>query len=127
MDLTDFARFVRNLTVEDITTDEPHVGMRCAENGISLSVIKHMLLNGHAHLLRITEDRSQVYKLYYRWSKGVELKVVIDTITRGKVNIRTVRRLDGRFPIPSMEFRIMIEGESEGEDLNTTKDWRELW
>ncbi len=99
MNVDDFQRLVRNYTEDNILTDDPHVGMRCEENSITVDDVKRMILYESSKLIRLVEDRPQVYKLYYRLSRRQELKVVIDLFTHQKVNIRTVKRLTSTFKL----------------------------
>ena len=101
----DFKKLVKEYTPDDITSDEPHVTMRCDENDISIDEVKKKLIDTHASLLRIVRDRPDVYKLYYRLNQHRELKVVIDLLTHKKMNIRTVKILDDRYRIGSLRIR----------------------
>jgi hypothetical protein len=94
VNVEDFKKLVKQYSEEDITTDEPHVSLRCEQNDITIDVIKKTLLDPNANLVRIIEDRPKVYKVYYPLSKKRELKVVVDVLTHKKLNIRTVRILD---------------------------------
>ncbi len=105
MNIEDFRNLVHNYTEDNITVDEPHVNMRCAENGITIDEIKKHLLYENSKLVRIVEDRLKVYKLYYRLSRQQELKVVIDLFTYNKINIRTVKRLVQKFRIGFIKKR----------------------
>lgn len=102
MNPEDFKKLVKGYTVDAITSDEPHVTIRCQENNITLDEVKRTILNQHADLVRIVRDRPNVYKIYYRLSRHRELKVVIDLLTRKKVNLRTVKILDNRFHLGSI-------------------------
>ncbi len=94
MNVDDFKKLLRQYTDEKIKTDEPHISMRCEENGMTIEGIKRMLLDPYADLVRIVEDRPEVYKVYYRLSKKRELKVVVDVMEHEKLNIRTVKILN---------------------------------
>ena len=100
----DFKSFVAKLNDEDITSNEPHVTMRCEENNISLQEVKNALLGrGGLELIRIVEDRQKVYKLYYRLNKKSELKIIIDLFTHNTVNVRTVKRLVNKYKLGSIK------------------------
>lgn len=105
MNVEGFRKLAKYLTEEDITTDEPHVGLRCKENNLTLNEIKDMLLNQNYRLVRIVKDRPGVYKLYYKRKRGVELKIVIDIFQHGKLNVRTVKKLDNRFKVRNVIVR----------------------
>ncbi len=94
MNIEDFKKLVKQYYEEDIITDEPHVSMRCEENDITVGYVKQMILDPNSNVVRIVEDRSKVYKIYYRLSKRRELKVVVDLLLHKKLNIRTVKVLD---------------------------------
>jgi len=96
MNVEDFKKLMKQYSEEDITTDEPHVSLRCEQNDITIDVVKKTLLDQNANLVRIIEDRPKVYKVYYQLSKKRELKVIVDVLTHKKLNIRTVRILDKR-------------------------------
>ncbi len=99
MEIDDFKKLVSNYTEENITSDEPHVGMRCRENDVSLNEIKKLLLYENMKLIRLVGDRPKVFKLYYHLSRHQELKIVIDLFTYQKINIRTVKRLLYKFKL----------------------------
>jgi hypothetical protein len=90
----DFKKLVNRLTESDVTSDEPHVTMRCEENGISVRAVKDIIVgNEKKELTRVVEDRTKVYKLYYHLSRKTELKIIVDVFRHGSVNIRTVKIL----------------------------------
>lgn len=99
MKIEDFGKLVQRYTENNISSNEPHVGMRCEENNISLDEVKRTLLFEYKKIVRIVEDRPGVYKLYYRLGKKTELKVIIDLFTYSTINIRTVKRLSNRFKL----------------------------
>ncbi len=99
MNADDFKRLVQNYTEENITSDEPHVALRCQENSISLNEVKEYLLYENSKLVRVVQDRPKVFKLYYRLSRRQELKVVIDLFEYRMINIRTVKRLIHKFKV----------------------------
>ena len=103
MNIEDFKRLVKNYTEENITTDEPHVSMRCTENVINIDQVKRYLLFENSMLVRLVEDRPKVYKLYYRLSRQQELKIVVDLFTFERINIRTVKRLRHKFTIKYLQ------------------------
>ena len=103
MNIDDFRTLVKNYTEDNITSDEPHVGIRCAENGIDITEVKRHLLFENSKLIRLVEDRPKVYKLYYRLSRQQELKIVIDLFTFQRINIRTVKRLMHKFKIKFLQ------------------------
>ncbi len=105
MNIEDFKKLVRNLSEADVLTDEPHVSMRCEENSITIDFVKKTLLGQNAELVRLVEDRPNVYKLYYRLSKLCELKLVIDLLTHQKINIRTVKILNKQSRIAFLSRR----------------------
>lgn len=105
MKIDDFRKLVRNYTEENITSDEPHVSMRCEENNISTEEVKKILLYENSKLVRLIEDRPKVYKLYYWLSRRQELKIVIDLFIYQKINIRTVKRLVHKFKLGSIRKR----------------------
>ena len=80
-----------------VTFDEPHVSMRCEENNISKDDVLQILLDENAVLIRLVEDRPRVYKLYYRLGRKTELKMVVDLLTYGTINVRTVKKLSEKF------------------------------
>ena len=102
MNPEDFKKLVKDYTTEDVSSDEPHVTMRCQENSITLDKVKHIILDQDTNLVRIIRDRPDVYKLYYRLNMRRELKIVIDLLTHKKINIRTVKILDGLYHIGSV-------------------------
>lgn len=99
MKIEDFKNLIKFYSEDNITSDEPHVSMRCNENNVSIQFVKKTLLDIKANLVRVIEDRSNVYKLYYRLSKKRELKIVIDLLLFQKINIRTVKILNIKFRI----------------------------
>ena len=105
MRIDDFKKLVRNYTEEQITSDEPHVSLRCEENTITLEEVKSILLYENRKLIRLVEDRTKVLKLYYRLSRRQELKIVIDLLTYRKINIRTVKRLMDKFKVGRIKQR----------------------
>ncbi len=103
MNPQDFKKIVSSFTEENITADEPHVSMRCEENDIKLGQVKSTLLGSGHELVRVTEDRPKVYKLYYRLSRKTELKVVVDVFAYNTLNIRTVKKLSRKFRLGSVK------------------------
>lgn len=103
MNIHDFIKLVQHYTGENITSDEPHVAMRCQENNITFDEIKRTLLFENVKLIRIVEDRPKVYKLYYHLSKNTELKIVVDLFVYNRVNIRTVKRLAHKFKLGAIQ------------------------
>lgn len=108
MEIKDFVKLVKNFTTEDITIDEGHVRRRCEENDISVCEVKEILLKQNKRLIRITRDRPGTYKLYYRLARDVELKVIINIVEKGKINIRTVKRLDEEVRKQGGAFKISL-------------------
>lgn len=102
MQIEDFKKLVKNYSEENVTSDEPHVSMRCSENNISLEYVTKVLLDANADLVRVVEDRPKVYKLYYRLSRKRELKIVVDLFSFQKINVRTVKILNDKFKIGSL-------------------------
>lgn len=105
MKIEDFKKLIQHFTEQNITSDEPHVSLRCEENNISLEEIKKIIIHQQFPLIRIVEDRPQVYKLYYQLGKQQELKVVIDVYTYRKITIRTVKRLVHKFKLGVIKRR----------------------
>ena len=99
----DFKKIAASFTEENITTDEPHVNMRCEENGIKVEQVKNTLLGNGPELIRVIEDRPKVYKLYFRLSRKTELKIVVDVLVHSKINIRTVKKLSRKFRLGSVK------------------------
>ena len=87
MNPQDFKKITAIFSEENITTDEPHVTVRCEENDIKVEQVKNALLGSGPELVRVIEDRSKVYKLYYRLSRKTELKLVVDVLVYNKINI----------------------------------------
>lgn len=102
MNIDDFNKRIKNFSEENITTDEPHVSIRCEENNIKIDKIKQTIITG-TNLTRIIEDRTKVYKLYYFLSKKRELKIIIDLFEHNKINIRTVKILNSQFRINAIK------------------------
>lgn len=105
MNIDDFKTLAKNFSDETITSDEPHVSMRCEENGLRFDDIKRILLDPDAKLIRVIEDRPHVYKLYYFLSKRRELKIIVDLLEHKKLNIRTVKVLNNTFLIKTLPRR----------------------
>lgn len=105
MNIPEFRKLVRGLSELDITFDEPHVTLRCDENNILKENIIRVLLSESSVLIRIVEDRPHVYKLYFQLGKKTELKIVMDTFTYGKINVRTVKKLSYKFRIGAIRER----------------------
>lgn len=105
MNTDDFKKLIKQYSEEDITADEPHLGMRCVENNITFDQIKDILLSDNYPLIRIIEDRPQVYKLYFQLSRKTELKVVVDFFAYKKINIRTIKRLTYKFRLGTIQRR----------------------
>lgn len=103
MEPKDFKKLVEGFAEGDITADQPHVDMRCEENSIGLDYVKDVLLGRIHELIRVIEDRPKVYKLYYRLSRKVELKVIVDLFIYKKLTIRTVKRLSNKFKLGSIK------------------------
>jgi len=93
MQIDDFLKLIKNYTENNVTCDEPHVSLRCMENHITIEEVKKFLLHESEKLIRIVEDRPKVFNIYYKLSKRQELKIVLDTFTYQRLNIRTVKRL----------------------------------
>ena len=66
MNILEVKKLLRNLGEENIDFDEPHVSLRCEENNITQQKIIHILLRETDRLADVIEDRSQVYKLYFK-------------------------------------------------------------
>ena len=98
MNPTNFKKLIKNYSVEAITSDEPHVTLRCDENNITLDNVKNTILDKNSNFIRIVQDRKNIYKLYYKLSRHRELKIIVDII-HTKINIKTVKILDDRFRI----------------------------
>lgn len=79
--------------------------MRCEENGITLEYVKNVLRGKVHELVRVVEDRPEVYKLYYELGGKTELKIIVDLFTYRKLNIRTVKRLSNKFRLGSVKRR----------------------
>jgi len=105
MNIDDFKKLVKNYSEQNVTSDEPHVSMRCEENVLTLGKVKETILDQNAKLIRLVEDRPKVYKLYYQLSRKRELKIVIDLVEHNKINIRTVKILSNQFRIGSLRRR----------------------
>ena len=102
MNPQDFVKIAENFTEENITTDEPHVTLRCEENNLKLEEVKQIVLGRCPELTRVIEDQPKVYKLYYRMSRKTELKIAADVLTYNKVNIRTIKKLSRKFRLGSI-------------------------
>ncbi|MBI4146353.1 hypothetical protein HY489_03370 [Candidatus Woesearchaeota archaeon] len=105
MNLSDFKKLVKTFSEQNMKSDEPHVSMRCEENGMTLEKVKQTILDANSKLIRIVEDRPKVYKLYYFISRKRELKIIIDLLEYNKINIRTVKILSKQFRIGSLPRR----------------------
>ena len=103
MDPVDFQQKIKGLREYEITSDEPHVSMRCEENDFKLENIKRIIINQEFPLVRVIQDRANVYKAYYRLSRKTELKVIVSIFDCRKLNIRTVRRLRSDFKLGRMK------------------------
>jgi len=66
MNTKEIKRLLKNSDEDNIDFDEPHVGLRCEENNITQQKIIHILLRETDRLADVIEDRSQVYKLYFK-------------------------------------------------------------
>ena len=99
MDLEGFKKLIKDYNEDNITSDEPHVSIRCEENNIKLDYLKRIILDENSNLIRIVKDRQKVYKLYCRLSRKKELKIVIDLLDHKNINIRTVKILTNKFRI----------------------------
>ena len=73
--------------------------MRCEENDIDIDFVKNVLISCSFLPARIVEDRHRVYKIYYRLSRHVELKIIVDLFEYNKINIRTIKRINDAFRI----------------------------
>jgi hypothetical protein len=105
MNIDDFKKLVKNFTEENITSDEPHVSLRCEENSVTLEQVKRTILDPSTKIVRIVEDRPNVHKIYYYVSKRRELKIVVDTLQYNKLNVRTVKIIAGQFRIGHLPRR----------------------
>ena len=69
MNLQELKNLLEKSSEENIEFDEPHVSLRCHENGITKQQILHTLLKETGKLTYFIEDRPKVYKLYFKLSK----------------------------------------------------------
>ena len=94
MNLKELTRVLESFTEENIEFNEPHVSLRCEENKITKGQVVHIMLHETSKLSHFSEDRPNIYKLYFKVSKSRQLKVIIDLVTQKRVMIRTVKIID---------------------------------
>mgnify|MGYP001574588404 FL=1 len=94
MNVEELKRLLEKSTEEDIEFDEPHISLRCQENDTTKEKIMHILLHEAGRLSHVVQDRPNVYKIYFKLSERRQLKLIIDTIKRGRIMVRTVKILD---------------------------------
>ena len=94
MKVKDFRKILSTIYEKDILFDEPHFTKRCIENNITKEKVINILIYENDKLSNIIEDRSKVYKLYFKLSNRRQLKLIADLLKYGKITLRTVKILD---------------------------------
>ena len=96
MNLRELQKLLKNCTEADINFDEPHISLRCQENNLTKEKVVYILLHETERLYNFIEDRSRVYKLYFKLTNKRQLDVIIDLFTPKKLMIRNIKILDSR-------------------------------
>src|SRR3989338_5855589 len=94
MNLRELQKLLKNCTEADINFDEPHISLRCQENNLTKEKVVYILLHETERLYNFIEDRSRVYKLYFKLTNKRQLDVIIDLFTPKKLMIRNIKILD---------------------------------
>ena len=94
MDVQSIQKLLKSFSEENIEFDDPHVTERLIENNMTKDKIIDFILNQTNKIHNVIEDRSKVYKLYFKLTEKRQLKVILDNIKHGKIMIRTIKILD---------------------------------
>lgn len=101
----DFIKTLKNFSEEDIEFDEPHVSKRCEENNITKKEILYNLFKNQNNLINVIEDRTNVYKIYFKLTTKRQLKMIIDVSKFKKPKVLTIKIIDRRYDFRSINLR----------------------